>query len=100
MIDIFEVIAKASDSWFSETVAEVNDSPVAVRVMNDTVAKFHTHNDSDEMFLVLSGNVSIDTDTETVTLSKGQFYTVPAGIKHRARVEGRVELIVIGGKNA
>ncbi|NRB40950.1 MAG: cupin domain-containing protein [Pseudomonadales bacterium] len=99
MTDIFEVIAKKQDSWFSETIGEMNNSPVAVRVMDNVAAKPHIHENTDEMFIVLKGKVSIETSTETITLTKGQSYTVTAGTKHRAIAQGRAELIVIGGKD-
>ncbi len=99
MKNFFKTIANNNKSWFSETIGEHNGSPVAVRVMNNFSAPFHTHETDDEMFIVLKGSVQIDTPEGTTIISSGQSYTVAAGIKHRARVDGRAELIVIGGKN-
>jgi len=98
MNNIFSHISEIGDSWFSETMGTPNGNPVAVRVMNDVVAPFHTHTVADEMFLVISGVVYIDTSEATITLNPGQAHTVVAGVEHRIRVEGRAELVVIGGQ--
>jgi len=100
MINFFETIAKYQGAWFSDVIGEPNGNPVIIRVMNDVIAPFHTHETADEMFIVLSGTVFIDTASNTKTLTAGQSHIVSAGIEHRARVEGRAELIVIGGQNA
>ena len=97
MKNIFSQISEIDDSWFSEIMGTPNGNPVAVRVMNDVVTPFHTHAVNDEMFLVVSGVVHIDTSVGAITLSSGQAYTVVAGVEHRTRVEGRAELVVIGG---
>jgi len=100
MINFFEILSQSQDAWFSETIGEPNGNPVIVRVMNDIIAPFHTHETADEMFIVLSGTVFIDTASNTKTINAGQSHIVAAGIEHRARVEGRAELIVIGGQLA
>lgn len=97
MSNFFETMSQSQDAWFSETIGEPNGNPVMIRVMNDVIAPFHTHETADEMFIVLSGTVFIDTASNTQTINAGQSHTVAAGIEHRARVEGRAELIVIGG---
>jgi mannose-6-phosphate isomerase-like protein (cupin superfamily) len=42
----------------------------------------HRHPDSDETFLVLEGDVLLETANERVKLGPGQLYTVPAGLAH------------------
>ena len=98
MTDFLKLIRSKNEKWFSETIGNPNGNPVRVRVMESFVAPFHVHEKEDEMFFVLSGDFFIDTEGESVHLKKGQSYTVPAGIKHRARAEVRVELVVIGGQ--
>jgi len=99
MRNIFEVLSKKNDAWFSDVIGEPNDVPVAIRVMNNYTAPFHSHESGDEMFIVLSGTVFIDTLKSIITINAGETHTVPAGVEHRARTEDRAELIVIGGKN-
>lgn len=100
MKSIFDELSNANESWVSIPVGTVNSAPITARVMEDFEAPFHTHDNADEFFLVVSGTVFIDTGSETIQLNKGQSYTVSAGACHRAKAAGRAELIVIGGNNA
>lgn len=63
--------------------------------MRDTMADFHEHNSGAECFFVVSGVLHLDTDYGTVDLAPGQFFEVPAGVRHRARVGGEARLIVV-----
>lgn len=100
MKNIFEEISKAEGAWNSEQIGEINKNPVFVRVMHGIEAPFHIHKKSDEMFIVLEGELHIDMKNESVCLTKGQSFTVLAGTEHRARVNKSAHLIVIGGKDA
>lgn len=100
MKNIFEEISKAEGAWHSEQIGEINKNPVFVRVMQAFEAPFHIHKNSDEMFVVLDGELHIDMNNESICLKKGQSYTVLAGTEHRARIPASAHLIVIGGKDA
>ena len=99
MNSIFKILANKEDTWFTKNIGEPNGNPVNIRVMNNYIAPFHTHENSDEMFIVISGTLFIDMTKHNIELNEGESYTVSAGVEHRARVEGRAELIVIGGKS-
>jgi mannose-6-phosphate isomerase-like protein (cupin superfamily) len=43
---------------------------------------WHRHPDSDETFLVVEGELLLETEHERVELRPGQLYTVPAGLAH------------------
>ena len=45
--------------------------------------------------VILSGKVSIELQEESIDLEKGESYTAKAGVSHRAKANGRVELLVI-----
>lgn len=100
MKNVFSDLKSSKEHWKAIGIGEVNGSLVSARVMENVEAGFHTHEQSDEFFLVISGQVLIDTEGETIELNEGQSYTVKSGTKHRARVVGRAELIVVGGQNA
>ncbi|WP_347332974.1 cupin domain-containing protein [Marinimicrobium locisalis] len=100
MKNVLSELKNLNERWASIGLGEVNGSPVSMRVMEDVEANFHTHDNADEFFLVLSGKVFIDTDSESIELNQGQSYTVAAGTKHRARAIGRSELIIVGGQDA
>jgi len=92
------LVEGVTDAWKSFDVAQVNGQNVRVRVMQDSTAEWHVHEDSDEAFFVLSGTFFLDTEKGTQPIDAGQFGVVLAGIRHRGRVEGRTTLLVIDAR--
>ena len=69
--------AAADEPWFNETLDPVNDAVVRLGVIEGDF-HWHKHDDQDEFFLVLAGELLIDLeDRETVALRPHQAYTVP-----------------------
>src|SRR5205814_7894926 len=93
--DLGRLQSGVTDSWKSFDVATVNANAVRFRVMEDKTTSWHAHEDSDELFYVVSGTVFMDTEHGTHEIQSGQVLVVPAGTQHRARVEGRATLLVI-----
>ena len=83
------------DRWKSVDVGNLNGNAVRCRVMQGVTADWHVHEDSDELFYVITGAASLDTEHGTYPLTAGQFLVVPAGTRHRASVDGRATLLVI-----
>lgn len=60
------------------------------------ISIWHKHDDQDEFFLVLDGQLLIDLeDRETVALGHHQGYTVPRGIVHRTRAPARTAVLMV-----
>ena len=73
----------------------VNDAVVRMGVLEGEF-HWHKHDDQDEFFLVLEGELLIDlSDEETVSLAPHQGYTVPRGVLHRTRAPGRTAVVMI-----
>jgi quercetin dioxygenase-like cupin family protein len=88
--------------WSSSDLLTVNGNAVRFRIMQDATAPWHAHRGSDEFFLVLSGDVTIETreggEGGAVTAHRirpGQMLAVHPGTEHRARCAGRATLVVI-----
>ena len=95
--DVTTLAEGVSDAWKSFDVARFNGQNVRMRVMQDSTAPWHVHDDSDEAFFVLSGTFFLDTDEGALRIDAGQFGVARAGLRHRGRVEGRATMIVIDG---
>jgi mannose-6-phosphate isomerase-like protein (cupin superfamily) len=94
LIDIPAEIA-AHDPWFNQTLTAVNDAVVRLGVIEGDF-HWHHHDDTDEFFLVLEGELQIDfEDGPTVALKPHQGYTVPKGIVHRTRAPGRTSILMV-----
>src|ERR1700735_3185673 len=81
--------AGAHDPWFTQTLPSVNGSVVRLGVIEGEF-HWHKHDDTDEFFLVLDGQLLIDLeDRDTVVLDPHQGYTVAKRVIHRTRAPGR-----------
>jgi mannose-6-phosphate isomerase-like protein (cupin superfamily) len=94
LIDIPAEIA-AHDPWFNQTLTTVNDSVVRLGVIEGDF-HWHHHDDTDEFFMVLEGQLCIDIrDRDTVVLDAHQGYTVPKGVVHRTRAPRRTAILMV-----
>jgi len=64
-----------------------------VRLQGEFV--WHTHADTDELFLVLDGTLTIQLRDGDVTLLAGEMYVVPRGVEHCPRTDGEVRAMLI-----
>ena len=56
-----------------------------VKIKGDFV--WHSHEDTDEVFIVMEGSMVIDFRDKQVTLSQGDMYVVPRGVEHKPYAE-------------
>ena len=77
-----------------KVVAELNDHEVkVVKVEGDFV--WHTHDDTDELFLVLDGELTIQLRDGDVVVGPGQLFVVPRGVEHCPRADAEVHALLI-----
>ena len=94
LIDIPAEIA-AHEPWFNQTLTTVNDAVVRLGLIEGDF-HWHKHDDQDEFFLVLDGQLLIDLeDRDTVALDPHQGYTVPRGVMHRTRAPRRTAILMV-----
>jgi mannose-6-phosphate isomerase-like protein (cupin superfamily) len=94
LIDIPAEIA-AHEPWFNQTLTTVNDSVVRLGII-DGDFHWHKHDDQDEFFLVLEGQLLIDIEGgETVTLDPHHGFTVSRGVVHRTRAPVRTAILMV-----
>ena len=87
--------ATANEPWFNQTLTSVNDSVVRLGVIEGDF-HWHKHDDQDEFFLVLDGQLMLDIEgADTVTLDVQQGYTVPKGVVHRTRAARRTAILMV-----
>ena len=97
-VNLAEKLASFSDQWSPRIVAGLNDYDImVVRVEGEFV--WHKHDETDDFFLVLEGELDIELRDRTVTLGPGELFVVPQGVEHRpvAR-KGEVKMLLIEPK--
>ncbi len=87
--------AAAHQPWFNQTLTRVNESVVRLGVLEGDF-HWHKHDLEDEFFLVLEGRLIIEVEgREPVTLDPHQGYTVPRGVMHKPRAQGRTVVVMV-----
>jgi mannose-6-phosphate isomerase-like protein (cupin superfamily) len=56
---------------------------------------WHTHDDTDELFLVTAGELRIQMRDRTVQVHRGQLFVVPRGVEHCPVADGEVHALLI-----
>ena len=83
-----------SDHWQPRRLVSVNDYDVkVVKVQGEFT--WHSHPDTDELFLVVSGQLVIQLRDGDVSLGPGDVYVVPRGVEHCPRADGEVSALLI-----
>lgn len=81
VVDLRDKLSLFSEHWSPKVVATMNDYEVkVVKVKGEFV--WHSHADTDELFLVVDGTLTIQLPDGDVTLSPGQLFVVPRGVEH------------------
>lgn len=93
-VDIASVFATFDEPWSPRTVAVLNDYDVRV-VKTDGEFTRHSHPETDELFLVLRGRLTIRMDSGDVELGPGQLYVVPRGMQHQPVSDEGAEVLLI-----
>jgi len=81
-INLDDKFSKFSEHWSPKTIAQMNDYHVKLaKVQGEFV--WHDHPETDEMFLVVKGQLEIHLRDGVVTLNEGEMYVVPKGVEHK-----------------
>jgi mannose-6-phosphate isomerase-like protein (cupin superfamily) len=93
-VDLATVLAEITQPWQPRTVAVLNDYDIRlVRTQGEFTR--HSHPETDEVFLVLSGSLTIRMDDGDVPLGPGQLHVVPKGTPHQPFSADGAEVLLI-----
>lgn len=82
------------EQWQPKVIAALNDYQIKiVRVEGDFV--WHDHQDTDEAFFVIEGELRIDFEDGQIDLSEGELFVIPKGVRHKTSAEKEVKLMLI-----
>ena len=96
LVDVQEIVASNDHPWFNQTLCSVNDCVVRIGILKGEF-HWHKHDEEDEFFFVVDGQLFIDLEERTVELGPKQGFTVPRGVKHNTRAPNGVVVLMIEG---
>lgn len=93
-INLAAKLATFHEHWQPRTVATFNGHDImVVKVKGEFV--WHSHADSDDLFLVLHGRIRIELRDGAVELGPGELFVVPRGMEHRPVAIDEAHLMLI-----
>jgi mannose-6-phosphate isomerase-like protein (cupin superfamily) len=93
-INLKEKFSKFSEHWQPRVIAQLNDYHVKIaKIQGDFV--WHSHPETDELFLIVDGELRIDFRDGAVTLSPGELYVVPKGVEHKPYTEKECSILMV-----
>lgn len=87
-----------AELWSPRVVAEVDDAYIKVAKVHGSLA-WHSHENEDELFLVLKGHLRIEMESGSVELDEGDMFVVPKGMRHNPVAESECHLMLIERKS-
>lgn len=93
-INFQQKLALFDEHWQPKVIAEMNDYQFKIVKIEGNFV-WHDHQDTDETFIVLEGNLRIDFRDGAVHVLPGEMFVVPKGVEHKPYAENEVKMLLI-----
>lgn len=93
-INLADKFSRFSAHWSPRVVAEMNDYQFKLVKMRGEFV-WHTHEDTDEVFLVVHGRMEIGFRDRDVVLNEGEMFVIPRGVEHITRASDECHALII-----
>jgi mannose-6-phosphate isomerase-like protein (cupin superfamily) len=93
-IDVNEIVSNTTLKWSNQTLTHVNESVVRLGIVEGEF-HWHKHDNDDEFFFVLEGQLLIDLEGETIELNPNQGVTISKGVMHRPRAPKKTVMLMV-----
>lgn len=87
-------LASFDELWAQRTVADLNDYEVKLAKLHGEFV-WHRHDDTDELFLVVSGRLTLQLRDGDVVLGPGELFVVPKGAEHCPRADEETAVLLL-----
>jgi Mannose-6-phosphate isomerase len=93
-VTLTEKFSLIKEQWSPRVVAEMNDYQFKlVKLEGDFI--WHKHDDTDEVFIVIEGQMRIDLRDGAVNLNQGEMFVVPKGVEHKPYAEKECQVMLV-----
>jgi mannose-6-phosphate isomerase-like protein (cupin superfamily) len=93
VINIQEKFDLFQDQWSPKRIGTLNGQQILLaKIQGEFV--FHKHDEEDELFMVMKGQLVLELREKTVTVNPGEFYIVPKGVEHKPIAKEECHLIL------
>ncbi|WP_233841810.1 cupin domain-containing protein [Dyella sp. 2HG41-7] len=92
--NLMQSFERVTDYWSPKVIGRVNDQLLKVAKLKGHLV-WHAHQDEDELFYVVKGEMRIELEDQVVPLREGDFFTVPRGIRHNPVADEECWIVLI-----
>jgi mannose-6-phosphate isomerase-like protein (cupin superfamily) len=93
-LNLNEKLGKFSEHWSPKIIAEMNDYHFKLAKLQGEFV-WHSHADTDEVFIVLDGEMMIEFRDGRVELKAGEMFVVPKGVEHKPVAESECNIMLV-----
>ena len=93
-VDLAAAFASFDEAYAPRIVGHYNESKIVVAKARGEFV-WHSHPDTDDLFLVLAGRLTIQLRDRALELGPGELYVVPRGVEHCPRADDEAHVLLI-----
>ncbi len=93
-VNLAAKFALFSEQWSPKIVGQVNDMHIKLgRIEGEFI--WHSHENEDEMFMVINGSMTLRFRDKDVVVNPGEFIVVPRGVEHMPVAQSETQIMMI-----
>ncbi|GAK90376.1 DSBH domain containing protein [Nonlabens ulvanivorans] len=92
-INLNEKLTLFQETWTPKIIGELNGQQVKLAKLKGEFV-WHQHENEDELFYVVKGQLIIELRDQTITLKEGEMYIVPRGVEHKPIAHKEVHVML------
>ena len=93
-VNLNEKLSKFSEYWSPKIVAQMNDYHFKLAKFQGEFV-WHSHAETDEVFIVLDGEMVLEFRDGHVPLKAGEMFVVPKGVEHRPTAGSECKVMLV-----
>lgn len=94
VINIHDKMKMVTQPWTPKIIEQMNDYQIKLAIFSGDFT-WHKHDETDEVFYVIKGEMGIEFRDKTVQLKEGELYVVPKGVEHKPSAEAECQVMII-----
>lgn len=92
-INISEKFKLFNEHWTPKKIGELNGQQLLLAKLSGEFI-WHSHENEDELFMVIKGHLKIEFQDKIVQLNEGELYIIPKGVEHKPIAENEVHVLL------
>ncbi len=94
VVNIFDKFELITEQWDPKIIAQMNDYHFKIAKLQGEFV-WHSHPDTDEVFLVVDGRLTIQLRDGSLELLKGEMCVIPKGVEHKPAAVEECQILMV-----